>query len=276
MSENAKKLLTLLREKKLVSPTVPDEAMTVEVLGDKTALSSKEAANCELDILQERVRTLSAQVDDGFRKEVELKDKLRTAEAELSKTRRENCISESAQILRLNSICWDFFGSLEREPTTSPFDAKLEFEKLAEEWLAEVTGAKGYIETAYREELARRISQITAIKKQSEAIAKLTQIESIEWHQADVYRRWFESLIHDTLLAVQATQQAIRMVQACLRAGAEPMLVGLAYESAKSAKDVFDSLYSSLSTDIVYDLNRSVDYAEGYVRSHRAAETLKA
>lgn len=276
MSENAKKLLTLLREKKLASPTVPDEAMTVEVLGDKTALSSKEAANCELDILQERVRTLSAQVDEGFRKEVELKDKLRTAEAELSKTRRENCISESAQILRLNSICWDFFGSLEREPTTSPFDAKLEFEKLAEEWLAEVTGAKGYIETAYREELARRISQITAIKKQSEAIAKLTQIESIDWHQADVYRRWFESLIHDTLLAVQSTEQAIRMVQACLTTGAEPMLVGLAYEAAKSAKDVFDSLYSSLSTDIVYDLNRSVDCAEGYVRTHRTAETLKA
>lgn len=276
MSENAKKLLTMLREKKLVSPTVPDEAMTVEVLGDKTALSFKEAANCELDILQERVRTLSAQVDEGFRKEVELKDKLRNAEAELSKTRRENYISENAQILRLNSICWDIFGSLEREPTTSPFDAKLEFEKLAEEWLAEVTGAKGYIETAYREELARRISQITAIKKQSEAIAKLTQIESIDWHQADVYRRWFESLIHDTLLAVQATERAIRMVQACLRAGAEPMLVGLAYESAKSAKDVFDSLYSSLSTDIVYDLNRSVDCAEGYVRSNRAAETLKA
>lgn len=247
----------------------------VKVLGDETALPSYAATECEVDILKERVRTLSAQVKDGFRKIADLQEQARAARADLTQIQNETFVSDDARSRRMRMVYKELFNSLEREPTTSPLDVEVELTKLAEEWLEEITQGRGYIETWHKDNLALRNSQIAEINKHPEAVANLTRHEIEYWHQALVYIRWYSHQIHETLLAANAAIKAIQVTSEYLKTKAAPLLVGLAFEVAKSAKDTFDSLSSSLSDVIVYDVEKHVVSAEGYVRHHRSAGSLK-
>lgn len=220
-------------------------------------------------------------IEDGLR------DQVSALTAELTQIRQKGLEQQAEYGRALAAFFLEFFPNL-YGPEEMLKDAKIwaetgdgtsgataivsgALEQVTECWLVNLTEDRARLARWLPKELKLRYSQLAEIEKHPQALARLSHHEVSYWHKAKPHLDALRMLHNKVVLAGEAAQQAIQMAKAAVQTGGLPLMTALAFETALKALETFDSLHSSIRDDLIYEVERCVVSAQGYLEHKLAA-----